>query len=169
MHGRGGQGVETAARILGRAGFLSGLESQVIEIHGMERRGSPVIAYVRLDKKPILSKDLIDEPDFLLVFDKTLIQESLKGVKKGSVVIFNSDRMDIAAVKKARAKAYFVKATDIALDRIKKPVPNTAMLGALLKCFSKVSLKSMKAAMEQEIGLLRENAAALEEGYRSVR
>ena len=119
--------------------------------------------------KPILSKDLIDEPDFLLIFDKTLVHESLKGLKKGSVVIFNSDKMDAASVKKARVKAYFVKATDIALNHIKKPVPNAAMLGALLKYFSKVSLKSMKAAMEQETGLLRENAAALEEGYRSVR
>ncbi len=169
VHGRSGQGVETAARILGKAGFLSGFESQVIIIRGMERRGSHAISYVKLDNAPIISKDLSDSPDFLLVFDKTLVQESLMNIKKGSAIIIDSERFDIAAVRNAKARAYFVKATDIALTHIKKPVPNTAMIGALLRYFNKLSMKGVKAVIEQDLDLPKENAAALEEGYRSVR
>lgn len=168
MHGTAGQGVETAARILGKAGVSSGLEAQVIAMHGMERRGSQVTAYVKMDKMPVLSKDLVDEPDFILVFDKSLNQEALRGLKKGSVIIFNAERTNVAAVKNARAKAYFVNATDVALNQIKKPIPNMVMLGALLKYFSKVSLKSVRSALE-EINLPKENASALDEGYRNVK
>ncbi len=169
IHGRFGQGVETAAKILCKAGFLSGFESQAIISQGMERRGSYIISYVKMDKVPITSKDLSGSPDFLLIFDKTLVKESLTNIKKGSAIIIDSERFDIAAVRNARARAYFVKATDIALTNIKKPVPNTVMIGALLRYFNRLSMKGVKAVIEQDLDLPKENAAALEEGYRSVK
>jgi pyruvate ferredoxin oxidoreductase gamma subunit len=171
IDGRVGQGVYSAARILGRAGFLSGFKVQDFIIGDANKRGLHVTGFVKLDKGPILSRQL-EMSDFLIVMDKTLdINNIIKNAKDGSVVILNSnDKIKLASLKKRGIKNYHVDATAIALGRIKKAYPNTAMLGALIKSFSKLSLKSMKKAVEIELDSMQEeNKALVEEGYRNVR
>lgn len=73
FHGRGGQGIKTASRILGTAFFLAGYEVQDAPRYGAERRGAPMFGYVRADRSPILERGVINRPDLVVVVDETLL------------------------------------------------------------------------------------------------
>jgi pyruvate ferredoxin oxidoreductase gamma subunit len=83
FHGRGGQGIKTAGRVLGQAFFLSGFEVQDAPRYGAERRGAPMFAYVRADMAPIHERGLIQEPDLVVVVDDTLVGVPAAGVLSG--------------------------------------------------------------------------------------
>lgn len=83
FHGRGGQGMKTASRILGQAFFLSGYEVQDAPRYGAERRGAPIFAYVRADTKPIYERGVINDPDLVVVADDTLLNIKAAGVLAG--------------------------------------------------------------------------------------
>ncbi|MBI2075814.1 MAG: 2-oxoacid:acceptor oxidoreductase family protein [Candidatus Aenigmarchaeota archaeon] len=166
IHGRGGQGVEIASRVVDRACFLSGFYVQDFTFWKQEPRIAPITSYVKTDKKPILSKDLT-EPDFLLVMDKTLLGD-IKDVRAGAVLFNAPERF--GGIKKKDVKNYYVNATDIGLSTLLKPIPNTAMLGGLCKIFTKISLRAMKRAAEIEIRQnQKENLAAMDEGFKKVK
>jgi len=163
FYGRSGQGVEIAVKLFSKACFASGFSVQSFCFAGRGRRVFPVRGFVKIDKDPILSKQ-VEEPDFYLFFDPSLIEKNLK---EKSTAIFNSAEKIVSPhLKKRRVRAQFVNATEIALLHMKSNIPNTAMLGALAKAFPKISMKSIKTAME---GMPRENMAAFDEGYKSVR
>lgn len=96
LHGRGGQGIKTAGRILGTALFREGFEVQDAPRYGAERRGAPIFAYVRADDKAICERGVIHRPDLVVVVDETLLDlpaaNVLEGVSGGSVVLINSER-----------------------------------------------------------------------------
>lgn len=75
LHGRGGQGIKTASQVLGTAAFLSGFQAQDFPLYGAERRGAPIVAFTRIDKKPILERGPIALPDLILVGDETLLED----------------------------------------------------------------------------------------------
>ena len=83
FHGRGGQGMKTASRILGRAFFLEGFEVQDAPRYGAERRGAPIFAYVRASRRPINERGLIRQPDLVIVADETLGRIPAAGVLSG--------------------------------------------------------------------------------------
>ncbi len=83
FHGRGGQGIKTASRMLGTALFESGLEVQDAPKYGAERRGAPMFAYVRADQQPIHERGAVVAPDLLLVADETLFQVPAAAVTAG--------------------------------------------------------------------------------------
>lgn len=80
FHGRGGQGMKTASRILGTAFFLEGLEVQDAPRYGAERRGAPIFAYVRASRTSIHERGIIHQPDLVLVADDTLLSVAAAGV-----------------------------------------------------------------------------------------
>jgi len=80
FHGRGGQGMKTASRILGTAFFLEGLEVQDAPRYGAERRGAPIFAYVRASRASIHERGIIHQPDLVLVADDTLVSVAAAGV-----------------------------------------------------------------------------------------
>jgi 2-oxoacid:acceptor oxidoreductase gamma subunit (pyruvate/2-ketoisovalerate family) len=165
FYGRSGQGVEKAVRLFAKACFMSGLYVQSFTFRSHDRRGSPVTGYVKTDKEAILSKS-VENPDFYIVFDSAMMDP--KSLKDNSTLILNVPQKPISeALRKKKVKIYSVDATSIAL-LTKTGAPNTAMIGALTKLFSKVSMKSIRTAMDEE-HLARENVNALEEGYRNVR
>lgn len=84
FHGRGGHGIKTASRILGTAGFLSGLQAQDSPIYGAERRGAALAAFTRLDTQPIRERGIVPDPDLILVADETLLADPAAGVLAGS-------------------------------------------------------------------------------------
>jgi pyruvate ferredoxin oxidoreductase gamma subunit len=94
FHGRGGQGMKTASRILGTAFSLDGYEVQDAQRYGAERRGAPISAYVRADRAPINERGIIDSPDLVVVADDTLIPIAAAGVLQGigprAVVLIDS-------------------------------------------------------------------------------
>lgn len=83
FHGRGGQGMKTASRILGRAFFLEGFEVQDAPRYGAERRGAPIFAYVRASRQPINERGIIRRPDLVMVADETLVRIAAAGVLAG--------------------------------------------------------------------------------------
>jgi pyruvate ferredoxin oxidoreductase gamma subunit len=83
FHGRGGQGMKTASRILGTAFFLAGFEVQDAPRYGAERRGAPIFAYVRADRRPINERGIIRRPDLVMVADETLVLIPAAGVLEG--------------------------------------------------------------------------------------
>ncbi|MDH3542866.1 MAG: 2-oxoacid:acceptor oxidoreductase family protein, partial [Desulfobulbaceae bacterium] len=94
FHGRGGQGMKTASRILGTAFFLAGYEVQDAPRYGAERRGAPIFAYVRADKNKINERGIIVHPDLLVVADDSLVPVPAAGVLQGildnTVILINS-------------------------------------------------------------------------------
>lgn len=95
FHGRGGQGMKTASRILGTAFYREGYEVQDAPRYGAERRGAPIFAYVRAAKQPIHERGVITQPDLVIVADDSLVPVPAAGVLSGvgahTILLFNSD------------------------------------------------------------------------------
>lgn len=130
-HGRGGQGVVTAANILGAAAMHAGKYSQSFPFFGAERRGAPVAAYTRIADQPVRLRSHIYAPHWVIVFDETLLElvNPLEGLRPGGGMIVNTRRNpeEIAFCDTVIA----VDATTIAQEMLERPVANTAMLGAV--------------------------------------
>jgi pyruvate ferredoxin oxidoreductase gamma subunit len=136
-HGRGGQGVKTAATFLAETALHQGKYSQGFPDYGPERMGAPVTGYTRISEQPIRVHTEIDEPDAVVVIDSSLISSQIiQGIKTGGDVVINSQHSpehfkDI--LPPGDYQLYVVNATQIAIDGIGRPIPNTPMLGALIK------------------------------------
>jgi len=130
FHGRGGQGMKTASRILGTAFFLEGYEVQDAPRYGAERRGAPIFAYVRVDDEPINERGIITRPDLVIIADDSLVPVPAAGVLTGvdehTVILINSDEsvdtwkhrlnlsgelLTLPAEAKERAELRFIGAT----------------------------------------------------------
>jgi pyruvate ferredoxin oxidoreductase gamma subunit len=94
FHGRGGEGVKLASRIVSRAAFLNGRTVQDSPLYGAERRGAPVVAFVRVADGPIYERGYIDDPDIVVVMDDSLFEQPeaavLDGLTTGALLIANS-------------------------------------------------------------------------------
>jgi len=94
IHGRGGQGVVTAAEMLSIAAFEEGKHSQAIPSFGSERMGAPVVAYVRIDDEPIELYEPVMSPDLLIIQDPTLFHavDVFNGLTSDGLVLINTSR-----------------------------------------------------------------------------
>jgi pyruvate ferredoxin oxidoreductase gamma subunit len=91
IHGRGGQGGKLLAKMIARMFFLCGYETQDFAMYGAERRGAPVVSFVRWDKNPIRERGYIFEPDTVIILDDSLnFSVMLNGLKEKGVIIVNS-------------------------------------------------------------------------------
>lgn len=170
FHGRGGQGVVTAAELLSVAAFDQGLHAQAVPSFGSERTGAPVVAYCRIDGRPIRAHDPITTPDAIVVQDPTLLHVPgvVAGVVADGYLLVNSSRTaeelglpGLAPQLKADRRVT-VAATELARERLGRPVPNTALLGALAALTGIVSLEALQQAIRQRFaGPLAEPNAAL--------
>lgn len=171
IHGRGGQGVVTAAEMLSVAAFLEGRHAQAFPSFGSERTGAPVVAFCRIDDKPIRLREPIQKPDILIVQDATLFKalDVTEGLSPDGFLLVNTARpLDeihgvslLARVPEGHAQA--VPATELALARIGRPAPNTALLGAFTALTGVVRLDSVIAAIHRafpgKLGEANEQAA----------
>jgi pyruvate ferredoxin oxidoreductase gamma subunit len=164
IHGRGGQGVVTAAELLSVAAFLEGRHAQAFPTFGSERMGAPVVSFCRIADGPIRLREPIAHPDALIVQDPTLLHmpEVLGGVKPGAPVLVNTSR----AVEGMLA----VPATELARRHIGKPIPNAALLGGFAAISELVSIESVVAALRERFaGAMGEgNVAAAREAHAFV-
>ncbi len=151
-HGRGGQGTVTASIILAEAAIYQGKYAQAYPEFGAERRGAPVRAYTRISEEPIYSRAPIINPDVVVILDPSLDKKlCIEGLKPNGIVILNSGRsLDIlrkelgSGVKIAR-----IDATKIALEIIKAPFVNMAMLGAIARVIPIVDIKYIEEAIRE--------------------
>lgn len=138
FHGRGGQGTVVASEILASAFFKEGARVQAFPTFGVERRGAPVAAFLRVDDRPIRLRCQIQEPDHVIILDPTLISvvDVTAGLKTNGWILINSDRppQHFGRFTAGGWRVAVVDASAIALEyhlgNRTHPIVNTAILGA---------------------------------------
>jgi len=175
MHGRGGQGAVIAAKILASAIFKEGKFAQSFPSFGVERRGAPVLAFTRLDDKPIRLRTAIYEPDHLIILDPTLIKSTnvFSGLKKGGTILVNSSNPAKVFNFPEEYHSASVNAAAIAvkhnLGTRSMPIVNTAILGAFAKFTGIVGIEPIVEAVREGVPIKRdENAKAALEAYETI-
>jgi pyruvate ferredoxin oxidoreductase gamma subunit len=176
IHGRGGQGVVTAAELLSVAAFDDGLQAQAFPSFGSERTGAPVVSFCRTDTRPIRVREPILTPDAVIVVDPTLVHQVdvFGGLRGDGYVLINSSR-DLDALRLADLRKRFrtqtVAATEIARELLGRPLPNAALLGGFAALTALVSIESVITAIRgrfaDQIG--EANATAAERAYAMIR
>ena len=176
IHGRGGQGAVIASKVLAVALFQEGRWVQSFPAFGVERRGAPVTAFLRMDDEPVRLRCEIREPDDLIVLDPTLVEaiDVTAGLKEGGGILINTDRPPSAYPDLAdRYNVATVDASAVATARgigsKSQPIVNTAILGAFATWSGLVSLDSVCAAIDEEVpSRTEDNKAAAREAAEIV-
>jgi pyruvate ferredoxin oxidoreductase gamma subunit len=161
IHGRGGQGVVTAAELLSLAAFEQGRHAQAMPSFGSERTGAPVVSYCRIDDDPIRAHDPLDRPGVVVVQDPTLLRsvDVLAGLTEDGVVVVNSSRrladlVSAGLVLHERQRALCVPASEMARERLGRPLPNTALIGAVVAVTGAVGRPALHAAIRTRFASL---------------
>ena len=169
IHGRGGQGSVTAAELLAVAACEDGKYSQAFPAFGVERRGAPVMAFVRLDDKPIRLRSQIYEPDYVIVQDATLVDvvNVAAGAKQDGIILINTGKKPGSFKLETGATIRTIDATKLAVDIIGKPIVNTTLIGAFAGVSGMIRPVSIiNAVMEHFPGNVGEkNARAIQAAY----
>lgn len=157
IHGRGGQGVVTAAELLSVAAFIDGKYAQAFPSFGSERTGAPVVAFARFSEKPIRLREPVFQPDALIIQDATLLHQVdlFAGVHDDAYILINSRKnftelgLDEFVSSRHESRHLTVPATDFAMEFIGKPLPNAALLGGYAAETEQVKLASVVKAIEE--------------------
>jgi pyruvate ferredoxin oxidoreductase gamma subunit len=160
FHGRGGQGMKTASRILGTAFFLAGYEVQDAPRYGAERRGAPIFAYVRADKKAINERGIIDHPDLVVVADDSLVPVPAAGVLQGicdnTVILINSHESGATWQHRLNIKSPIVilPETEEVEDRAELRYIGATCAGAAAGLLDVISKDRLRQGIQEELGHL---------------
>jgi len=175
IHGRGGQGVVTAAELLSVAAFREGRHAQAFPSFGSERTGAPVVAFCRIDDRPIRLREPIMAPDALIIQDPTLLHQVdvFGGLVPDGYVLINTTRsFDELGLREflarfRRERLCTVAATELALKHIGRAVPNAALLAGFAAVSARISLESVNAAIRERFPtkIADANVAAATEAY----
>ncbi len=179
-HGRGGQGAVTASEILAEAALEEGKYFQAFPDYGPERMGAPIRAYTRISTSPIRQHCQITAPDAVVVLDPTLIGivDFTEGIKDDGVLVVNTTASPGALRKKLglnSGRVFTVDATRIAMDTIGRNIPNTPIIGALIKAIGAVSKEHVREEIKKRMGskagkkMADANIAAFERAYKEVK
>ncbi len=178
-HGRGGQGVKTAAMLFAEAAFEGGKYVQGFSDYGPERSGAPIQGFTRLSDGPIYLHNFITQPDVVVVLDPSLLGTVpvTEGLKPGGKVLVNTshDPAELAAKLGVDKKQVFVvDAKMISLEAMGRDMPNAPMIGALVKVVGLVELPWVNHTFEQKFGtkskkIVADNVAAVKRAYDEVR
>ncbi len=156
FHGRGGQGAVTSAEIIAQAAIGKGEYAQAFPSFGPERRGAPVLAFLRVSDKPIRLRSRVYKPNAVIILDATLLGtvNPTEGLKEGGFVIINTHKPadELISLFPGRNIA-FVDASKIAREELGVPITNTTMLGSLVKVTNVVSLESMEGPVKSRFGV----------------
>lgn len=158
IHGRGGQGVVTAAELLSMAAFREGRHAQAFPSFGSERNGAPVVAFCRLDDKAIRLREPVGSPDALVIQDPTLLHQVdvFAGLQPDGVVLINTSRspgdlgLDDFVHDHPGVKLYTVPATEMAMRHFGRPMPNAALLGGFAAATGRISIESVAEAIREK-------------------
>ncbi len=179
FHGRGGQGIKTASRILGSALFKEGFEVQDAPRYGAERRGAPIFAYVRADRRPINERGEIREPDLVVVSDDSLFAVPtagvLLGVDRRTVLLLNSRETPDTWRHRLGLDSVVHCLPDYGnpADAGSAGLIGSASVGAAARLLGVIAWRSLSEAIDDELGFLDDaaveaNHAAARSGFDSV-
>ena len=173
IHGRGGQGAVTAAVLLADAAFHDGKHSQAFPAFGSERMGAPVQSFVRVDDKRIRARDQINEPDYLIIQDHTLLTaiDVLHGLKDDGLCLIDSEKSPEEFNLNTKAKVVTIPASKIAREIIGRPIQNTTLIGALCGATGLISVEAVKNSVKKRFpGMVGEkNADAVQKAFDLVK
>jgi len=180
LHGRGGQGVVTAAELIAIAAYADGHQAQAFPSFGVERTGAPIQAFARIDDQFIRNREQVYHPDILIILDPTLIGlvDMTGDCNKGIKIIVNTaqpakelkltygpkkDQVPLADI-------FAVDASKIALEIMGRNLANTTILGTLARAIDLVSLAGLKKAIKEKFSekgeeIVKKNIAAIERAY----
>ncbi len=175
IHGRGGQGGVTLAKILAAAEHREGRSVQAFGVYAAERSGAPVQAFLRCDDEPIHNPNQIYEPDHLVVLDPTLISPTiLSGLKPGGWILLNCEKSPEHYAGQERVAAFRIATVDATSIAVKHglgsrtvPIVNTALAGAAARLLG-MNMESVLAAFE-DFGFHGGNELAAREAWDAVR
>jgi pyruvate ferredoxin oxidoreductase gamma subunit len=158
IHGRGGQGVVSAAEMLSIAAFNEGRHAQAFPSFGSERTGAPVVAFCRIDDREIRTREPVMKPDALIIQDPTLLHQVdvLTGLVPDGYLLVNSamgfELLGIGdfVARLGADRALTVAASDIARECVGRPLPNAVLLGAFAALTDVIALDSVSAAIREK-------------------
>lgn len=179
-HGRGGQGAVTAAKFLAETAMTAGKFIQAFPEYGPERMGAPVQAFTRLSNEPIRTYCSIINPNVVAVLDPTLLDvvNVAQGFLPDSIIIVNTSEEPSTVRKKLNlegGKVFTVDASTIAHEELGKPIPNTPMIGALVRTTGVLDLKEVTRHFEESFDgkfspkIIEGNIKAIERAYKEVK
>ena len=178
IHGRGGQGVVTAAEMLSVAAFLTDQYAQAFPSFGSERMGAPVMAFCRISDREIRLRDPIANPDALIIQDPTLLHspDIFGGLSATGYVLVNSGRpiaelgIDAFVSALPPGHVHAVPATEIAMKYVGRPIPNSALLGAFAHVTGVIGLEPVFNAIRTKFSgaVAERNIEAAQAAYDSI-
>jgi pyruvate ferredoxin oxidoreductase gamma subunit len=178
-HGRGGQGAVTAAKMVAELALGEGKYFQAFPEYGPERSGAPIVAFTRVSDTPIQVYAGVEHPQIVVVLDSSLLKivDVTRGAPDDVIVLVNSERSP-AELRKDSAltngRLYTIAATRIAVETIKRPIPNTPMVGALTRITGLFNIDDVVAFLREDFGkkfppkVVEGNIAAITRSYEEV-
>ena len=179
IHSRGGQGAKTAAQIIAEASIEEGEFAQAFSEYGPERSGAPMKTFLRISKKPIMLHSDVSTPDMVVILDPSLLLsiDVTDGLAQGGIVLVNTcesvEEMQ-KKLKEKNCKVYTVNAKGIAMRIIGRDLPNTAIMGAIVKLVPLIpyehTIEETREKFRKKLSedLVEKNVEALKEGYKSI-
>jgi len=179
-HGRGGQGAKTAATMVADAAINEGKYSQGFPEYGPERMGAPIKGYTRISSKPIFDHSAIYFPDYVVVLDDTLLDvvDVCENLSESGAVLVNTPKAPAEVRGKfpgLKAKVCTIDATKISIDELGRPIPNTPMIGALMKIAGVVGIDAVFHDIEKKFAgkfgakIVEGNKRAIKRAFEEVR
>ncbi len=179
-HGRGGQGAKTASQLLAGAALDEKMYIQAFSEYGPERMGAPMQSFTRISKEPIKIHCHVTNPEVVVVLDPTLLKtvDVTGGLSQDGTLLVNTDKSPADVRKELSlkgSKIYTVDATQIALDCLGRAIPNTPMMGALVKVTSLIELQNLTKGLKKKFSkkfkpeIVEGNIKAIEKAYEEVK
>ncbi len=183
-HGRGGQGAKTAALLLGESAAAAGKYIQAFPEYGPERMGAPVVAYNRISDEPITVHCNVQEPKYVAVLDSTFVGSVnfTDGMPDDGVLIINTEvspaeMRETLGLGDSAIQVFTVDANKISLECIGRAIPNTPMMGALIKATGLLKLEDLLEDTERKLAkkfrnrpeVIQGNLKAIRRAYEEVR
>jgi len=178
-HGRGGQGAVTAAKMVAELALGEGKYFQAFPEYGPERSGAPIVAFTRVSDAPIQVYSGVEHPQIVVVLDSSLLKivDVTRGAPDDAIVLVNSSRSPAQLRKDTGFKGhrlYTIDATHIAVETIKRPIPNTPMVGALTRITGLFDIDDVVTFLREDFGkkfppkVVEGNIAAITRSYEEV-
>jgi pyruvate ferredoxin oxidoreductase gamma subunit len=179
-HGRGGQGAVTASKVFADSALATGKKIQAFPEYGSERQGAPVKSFTRISDDPITIHSQVNSPDIVVVLDPTLLKivDVTEGLaKNGKLIVNTTDSPENlrAELKLDGREIYTIDATGISLKHLGKAIPNTPMIGALVKASEMIDINLVADDFKKKFqGKFREdviegNVNAILEAFNDVK
>lgn len=179
-HARAGQGAVTAAKLVAETALFEDRFMQAMPEYGPERMGAPLKAFTRISDEPIEVYNNIEHPDIVVLLDETLIDviDITEGLHDDGAVIINTT--ESPATMRTRlgvpesVTVATIDASGIALDTIKRDIPNTPIVGALTKVRPIVAVESVKGQLQKSFGkkfaqaMIDANLESVQRAYEEV-